>query len=126
MTIQGEMIIGRRVVRGSAGTTRAFNPATRAQREPAFGLAAEDCGMPDGVFSMLIGDWAWASSARTRASRSAWPAATWTRSVRSLPRHWVPRARARCLRADLLPDALRDDNPLGRARMVDGSLLPAK
>jgi NADP-dependent aldehyde dehydrogenase len=42
MTIQGEMIIGRRVVRGSAGTTRAFNPATRTQMEPEFGLATED------------------------------------------------------------------------------------
>ncbi|ALK97595.1 2,5-dioxovalerate dehydrogenase [Massilia sp. WF1] len=39
MTIQGEMIIGRRVVRGSAGSLRAFNPATRAEMEPAFGLA---------------------------------------------------------------------------------------
>src|SRR5438067_4120315 len=39
MTIQGEMIIGRRIVRGSAGTVRAFNPATRAEMEPAFGLA---------------------------------------------------------------------------------------
>jgi NADP-dependent aldehyde dehydrogenase len=42
MTIQGEMIIGRRVVRGSAGATRAFNPATRTQMEPEFGLATED------------------------------------------------------------------------------------
>jgi NADP-dependent aldehyde dehydrogenase len=42
MTIQGDMIIGRRVVRGTAGTTRAFNPATRTQMEPAFGLATED------------------------------------------------------------------------------------
>jgi NADP-dependent aldehyde dehydrogenase len=42
MSIQGEMIIGRRVVRGSAGTTRAFNPSTRAQMEPEFGLATED------------------------------------------------------------------------------------
>src|SRR5437763_1437069 len=39
MTIQGEMIIGRSVVRGTAGTVRAFNPATRAEMEPAFGLA---------------------------------------------------------------------------------------
>ena len=39
MTIQGEMIIGRRFVRGTAGEVRAFNPATRAEMEPAFGLA---------------------------------------------------------------------------------------
>jgi NADP-dependent aldehyde dehydrogenase len=28
--------------------------------------------------------------------------------------------------ADLLPDALRDDNPLGLARLVDGTLQLAK
>jgi NADP-dependent aldehyde dehydrogenase len=39
MTIQGEMIIGRRIVRGGAGTVRAFNPATRSQMAPEFGLA---------------------------------------------------------------------------------------
>jgi alpha-ketoglutaric semialdehyde dehydrogenase len=39
MQVNGEMIIGRKVVRGSAGTVRAFNPATRAEIEPAFGLA---------------------------------------------------------------------------------------
>jgi NADP-dependent aldehyde dehydrogenase len=39
MTIQGEMIIGRKAVRGSAGTVRAYNPATRSEIEPAFGLA---------------------------------------------------------------------------------------
>src|SRR5437764_6408761 len=39
MTVQGEMIVGRSVVRGTAGTVRAFNPATRAEMEPAFGLA---------------------------------------------------------------------------------------
>ena len=55
MTIQGEMIIGRRVVRGSAGTTRAFNPATRAEMEPAFGLATADdiataCALAEGAF----------------------------------------------------------------------------
>jgi NADP-dependent aldehyde dehydrogenase len=42
MTINGEMIIGRAVVRGSAGDVRAFNPATRAELEPAFGLATKD------------------------------------------------------------------------------------
>ena len=42
MTINGEMIIGQRVVRGSAGSVRAFNPATRAEMEPAFGLATTD------------------------------------------------------------------------------------
>jgi NADP-dependent aldehyde dehydrogenase len=37
------MIIGHRVVRGSAGNVRAFNPATRAELAPEFGLAtAED------------------------------------------------------------------------------------
>jgi NADP-dependent aldehyde dehydrogenase len=42
MSIQGEMIIGQRIVRGSAGNVRAFNPATRAEIEPAFGLATAD------------------------------------------------------------------------------------
>jgi alpha-ketoglutaric semialdehyde dehydrogenase len=42
MNIQGEMIIGQRAVRGSAGSVRAFNPATRAELEPAFGLATAD------------------------------------------------------------------------------------
>jgi NADP-dependent aldehyde dehydrogenase len=28
--------------------------------------------------------------------------------------------------ADLLPEALRDENPLGLARMVDGSLVTAQ
>lgn len=42
MTIQGEMIIGQRIVRGSAGSVRAFNPATRAELEPAFGTAGSD------------------------------------------------------------------------------------
>jgi acyl-CoA reductase-like NAD-dependent aldehyde dehydrogenase len=42
MTIQGEMIIGQRIVRGSAGTIRAFNPATQAQLEPEFGLATRE------------------------------------------------------------------------------------
>ena len=42
MTIHGEMIIGRTIVRGSAGSVRAFNPATRAELEPAFGLATTD------------------------------------------------------------------------------------
>jgi NADP-dependent aldehyde dehydrogenase len=39
MTIQGEMIIGRQAVRGSAGALRAYNPATHADMEPAFGAA---------------------------------------------------------------------------------------
>jgi alpha-ketoglutaric semialdehyde dehydrogenase len=42
MSIQGEMMIGRRAVRGSAGTVRAFNPSTRAEMEPDFGLATGD------------------------------------------------------------------------------------
>lgn len=39
MQITGEMIIGRRFVRGSAGEQRAYNPSTRAEMEPAFGQA---------------------------------------------------------------------------------------
>ena len=42
MNIQGEMIIGRQAVRGSAGTLRAFNPSTRAEMEPEFGAAGMD------------------------------------------------------------------------------------
>lgn len=42
MTIQGEMIIGQRIVRGSAGSIRAYNPATLAEFEPAFGLATRE------------------------------------------------------------------------------------
>jgi alpha-ketoglutaric semialdehyde dehydrogenase len=42
MNIQGEMIIGQHAVRGSAGSVRAFNPATRAEIEPAFGLATTE------------------------------------------------------------------------------------
>jgi alpha-ketoglutaric semialdehyde dehydrogenase len=42
MHIQGDMIIGRQAVRGSAGTLRAYNPATHAEIEPAFGTATAD------------------------------------------------------------------------------------
>jgi len=42
MHIQGEMIIGRQAVRGSAGTLRAYNPATHADMEPEFGSATPD------------------------------------------------------------------------------------
>ena len=42
MTIQGDMIIGRRIVRGGAGTLRAHDPSTRADLEPAFGTAGMD------------------------------------------------------------------------------------
>ena len=42
MNIQGEMIIGRQAVRGSAGTLRAYNPSTRAEMEPEFGAASMD------------------------------------------------------------------------------------
>jgi len=42
MNIQGEMIIGRQAVRGSAGTLRAYNPATHAEMEPGFGTASAD------------------------------------------------------------------------------------
>jgi 2,5-dioxopentanoate dehydrogenase len=41
VTINGEMIIGQRAVRGSAGSVRAFDPARRIELEPAFGLATE-------------------------------------------------------------------------------------
>ena len=55
MQIQGEMIIGQRLVRGNAGTVRAFNPATRAELEPAFGLATGDeveaaCALAESAF----------------------------------------------------------------------------
>jgi NADP-dependent aldehyde dehydrogenase len=55
MSIQGEMIIGRRAVRGSAGTVRAFNPSTRAEMEPGFGLATgaevdAACALAEGSF----------------------------------------------------------------------------
>ena len=40
--IQGEMIIGRRVVRGTAGAVRGFDPARHATLEPEFGMATED------------------------------------------------------------------------------------
>ena len=39
MTILGEMIIGQQCLRGTGGEARGFNPATRADLEPAFGLA---------------------------------------------------------------------------------------
>jgi NADP-dependent aldehyde dehydrogenase len=42
MQINGEMIIGRRIVRGSAGTARAYDPAKHATLEPEFGLATAD------------------------------------------------------------------------------------
>jgi NADP-dependent aldehyde dehydrogenase len=42
MNIQGDMIIGRRAVRGSAGSTRAHDPARNAAIEPAFGLATQE------------------------------------------------------------------------------------
>jgi 2,5-dioxopentanoate dehydrogenase len=55
MTINGEMIIGQRIVRGSAGVTRAFNPSTHAQLEPEFGLATREdvstaCTLADQAF----------------------------------------------------------------------------
>ena len=42
MNINGEMIIGGRIVRGEAGTVRAYNPGTKQELEPAFGLASPD------------------------------------------------------------------------------------
>jgi alpha-ketoglutaric semialdehyde dehydrogenase len=53
--IQGDMIIGQRIVRGSAGTVRAFNPATHAELEPEFGTATTDdlntaCDLAEGAF----------------------------------------------------------------------------
>jgi NADP-dependent aldehyde dehydrogenase len=41
MKINGEMIIGRRALRGSAGSVRAYDPARQSQIEPEFGLATE-------------------------------------------------------------------------------------
>ena len=42
MHIQGDMIIGRRSVRGAAGVVHAIDPARHATLEPAFGLASTD------------------------------------------------------------------------------------
>jgi NADP-dependent aldehyde dehydrogenase len=42
MKINGEMIIGRRAVYGSAGKMRAFDPGLHVLMEPEFGLATED------------------------------------------------------------------------------------
>jgi len=39
MSILGEMIIGQQCIRGTAGQVFGFNPATRADLEPAFGQA---------------------------------------------------------------------------------------
>ncbi|MES2316456.1 MAG: aldehyde dehydrogenase (NADP(+)) [Pseudomonadota bacterium] len=41
MRIAGEMVIGQRLVRGSAGQVRAINPARAESMEPEFGLATE-------------------------------------------------------------------------------------
>lgn len=42
MNISGEMIIGASIVRGAAGSVRAYNPGTKQELEPAFGLATPD------------------------------------------------------------------------------------
>jgi NADP-dependent aldehyde dehydrogenase len=42
MQIHGEMIIGRRIVRGGAGVAHAYDPARHATLEPGFGLATAD------------------------------------------------------------------------------------
>jgi len=42
MNISGEMIIGHQIVRGSAGSTHAIDPARKQQLEPAFGLATPE------------------------------------------------------------------------------------
>ena len=39
MNISGEMIIGHQILRGSAGAVRAYDPATKQNLEPEFGLA---------------------------------------------------------------------------------------
>ncbi len=39
MNISGEMIIGHQILRGSAGVARAYNPASKQDLEPEFGLA---------------------------------------------------------------------------------------
>jgi alpha-ketoglutaric semialdehyde dehydrogenase len=60
MQINGEMIIGRRVVRGSEGTVRAYDPAKHATLEPEFGLAsaadlAEACTLAGQAFDAYRG-----------------------------------------------------------------------
>ena len=40
MRINGEMLIGAQAVLGTAGTTRAINPATRQEIDPPFGLGS--------------------------------------------------------------------------------------
>lgn len=42
MNINGEMVIGHRIVRGSAGTIQAFDPARQATLEPGFGTATSE------------------------------------------------------------------------------------
>ena len=55
MTIQGDMIIGRRIVRGAAGSVRAVDPAGGTTLEPEFGLAGRAeidaaCTLADDAF----------------------------------------------------------------------------
>ncbi|SFD32141.1 aldehyde dehydrogenase (NADP(+)) [Massilia yuzhufengensis] len=40
MQITGDMIIGSQLVRGNAGQQQAYNPSTKAQLDPGFGLAS--------------------------------------------------------------------------------------
>jgi len=42
MNISGDMLIGARAVHGTQGVTRAINPATREEIEPAFGMGAPE------------------------------------------------------------------------------------
>ena len=55
MNISGEMIIGQRIVRGSAGTVRACDPSKKTELEPEFGLATPEdlmraCELADAAF----------------------------------------------------------------------------
>jgi NADP-dependent aldehyde dehydrogenase len=55
MTINGDMIIGRRVVRGSAGSVQSYDPARGVALEPAFGGAsagqlAQACELAENAF----------------------------------------------------------------------------
>jgi NADP-dependent aldehyde dehydrogenase len=42
MSVNGDMIIGHKILRGSAGSIRAYNPATGAQLDTGFGVASAD------------------------------------------------------------------------------------
>lgn len=79
-TLQGEMSIGGAAVKGAGNATYAVAAATGEKLEPAFGThpahlgtselvaraigrAARETGMPEGVFSLLIGEGVWLGEA---------------------------------------------------------------